>query len=88
MPSSSPAPSFPSATQVRSRFHPAAPKIASKEKFSSASSMEISIPFHAQYRVMLPLTLGLLLLETLIWRHYRSIFCGSLCSVTYIRVSG
>lgn len=42
----------------------------------------ISQPLHTQYRFMFPLTLVLLLLQTLIWRRYQELFCGTLCAAT------
>lgn len=58
-----------------------APLISNTSKKSS--SMEgISQPLHTQYRFMFPLTLVLLLLQTLIWRRYQDLFCGTLCAAT------
>ena len=68
---------------VRSRVNVnTGPKSPVQPRKSSIPEVEFSLPFHAQYRIMLPLTLLLLVLETLIWRNYKELFCGSLCAVT------
>jgi hypothetical protein len=68
---------------VRSRVNASnAPISPIQPRKSSIPEVEFSLPFHAQYRFMLPLALFLLVVETLIWRNYKSLFCGSLCAVT------
>lgn len=71
-------PNIPTSPIAANEYSPLAGNASKK-----SSSMEgISQPFYTQYRFMFPLTLVLLLVQTLIWRRYQDLFCGTLCTAT------